>query len=412
MTVYDSGDTAWVFVCTVLVMLAVTGAALIHAGMVRRKSALHAIMLVAGAVGAVTVAWVLVGFSLAYGPDSGGGFIGGLTHAGLVDIAGNDEFSRLSIPPVALAMFHMTVAILAGAIVAGVAVERAKFGATLVFFLAWSVLVYPTVAHWVLGSGGWLREWGVLDFGSGTLVGVTAGASALALAIVLGPRREAALSGRPHSLPLALLGGGLVWAGWVGLTAGSSLQAGGEAASAALATHVAAVGGLAGWTLLEKRIGGVVTASGALWGAVSGLAAITPAAGFLDPFASLLLGFSAGVIAVLLVRGVRRHRIDDPLGAFRVHGVSAAIGMVFVGLFGRLIVGAETEPVGAMFGGGAGLVGKQIVAVLAVAAFAFVGTIVIAFVVRAVMGLRVTPEAEDGGIDQHQHGENAYGEPD
>src|SRR5690606_7477002 len=255
---YDSGDSAWVFACTALVLLLVVGLALFGAGIVRARNALNVILLVAAAVGAMTVAWGLVGFSLAYGPDSWSGLVGSLDHAGLVGIAQSAEFSQLSIPPIGLALFHLTVALVASVVVTAVAVERVKLSALLVFMLIWSVTVYPTAAHWVLGQDGWLANWGVLDFGSGTLIGVTSAASALALTLVLG-RRRGINDARPapHSLPLALAGAGLAWVGWIGVTAGSALEAGGVAASAALATHVAAIGGLAGAVLIEKRVSGL-----------------------------------------------------------------------------------------------------------------------------------------------------------
>jgi len=372
------------------------------------------LLLVVAAVIVASVAWVFVGFSLAYGPDSFHGLFGSLEHAGLVGIADSPEFSQLSIPPIAVALFHMTVALVAATVVTGVATERMKFGAMVAFMIPWSILVYPTVAHWVLGQDGWLAEWGVLDFGSGSLVGITAGASALALTLVLGPRRDISeKQHRPHNLPLALAGAGLAWVGWIGVTAGSALEAGGVAASAALATHVAAVGGLAGYLLLEKRLTGVVTASGAAWGALAGLAAITPAAGYLDPFAAIFLGFVAGTAGVLVTTWWKKwRRADDPNGAIRIHGASAALGMIFVGLFGRLIVGTETEPIGALLAGDLVLLGKQAVAVAAVAVFAFVATWFIAFAVRASMGLRVSPETEELGIDLHQHGQGAYSQSD
>lgn len=411
---YDSGDSAWVFACTALVMLLAVGLALFHAGMGRARSSLMAIMLVIASTVGVSVAWVAVGFSLAYGPDSWNGLVGSLDHAGLVGIANSPEFSRLSIPPIGLALFHLMVAVVAAAILTGVAADRMKFGAMLAFVTVWSVLVYPTVAHWALGQDGWLVNWGVLDFGSGTLVGLTVGSSALALTLVLGPRRTV-LAGsrpRPHNLPLALAGFGLVWVGWIGVTAGSALEAGGVAASAALATHAAAVGGVMGWLLVHKRVNGAVTASGAAWGAIAGLAAITPAAGYLDPFASVFLGFVAGVVGMLLASVWPYRRADDPMGAMRVHGVSAALGMVFVGLFGRLIVADGTEPIGALLAGTPGLLGKQVVAILAVCTFAFVASWIIAATVRAFTGLRVTPDAEERGIDASHLEERAYGEAD
>lgn len=411
---YDSGDSAWVFACTALVLLLVTGLGLFNAGIGRGRSALTAIMLGVAAILVVSVAWVFVGFSLAYGPDSWAGVLGSLEHAGLVGIAESPEFAALSIPPIALALFHMTVALVAAVVVAGVAAERMKFSAMVAFMIPWSILVYPTVAHWVLGQDGWLANWGVLDFGSGTLVGITAGASALALTFVLGPRRTA-LAGRPpppHNVPLALAGMGLVWVGWIGLTAGSAFAAGGVAASAALATHVAAVGGIVGWLLVQKRLRGYVNASGAAWGALAGLAAITPAAGYLDPFASIFLGFVAGTVCVLLSEARPWRRADDPVGSIKIFGVSAALGMVFVGLFGRLITADGTEQVGALLGGDPALFGKQVVAVTVVALFAFVTSWIIAFAVRAATGLRVTPEAEEEGVDLAQLGESAYRQGD
>jgi Amt family ammonium transporter len=241
------------------------------------------------------------------------------------------------------------------------------------------------------------------------VVGVSAGASALALVLVLGPRRkwpESAL--RPHSLPLTLLGAALLWVGWFGLTAGSALSADGVAASAVLATHLAAVGGVAGWLLLEKRLNTRATARGAVSGAIAGLVAITPAAGFLDPFASLLLGFVVGGAAFLAIRIKFRFKFDDALDVVAVHYVSGVVGMLFLGLFARLIVADSTQGVGLLMSGGAAQLGKQAVAVLAVSAFAFAASWIIAMALRAIMGLRVTPEGEEQGLDFHQHGETAY----
>ncbi len=409
MPVYDTGDTAWMIVCTALVLLMVAGLALYYAGMVRSKNALGVIMYVFAAVVAVSVTWVFFGFSLAYGPDALGGFVGNLDYAGLAGVADSAVATGLDVPPIAFVTFTLMVAVFSAAVITGAAADRMKFGAMISFLALWSIVVFPVVTHWALAPGGWMVEWGVLDFAGGSLVGVSAGASALALVLVLGPRRkwpESAM--RPHSLPLTLLGAALLWIGWLGLTAGSALSADGVAASAMLATHLSAVGGVCGWLLLEKRLRGLPTARGAVSGAVSGLVAVTPAAGFLDPFASLLLGFVAGGAAFLALRIKYRWRFDDALDVVAVHYVSGVLGMLFLGLFARLIVAGGTQGVGLLMSGGAAQLGKQAVAVLAVSAFAFVASWIIAMALRAIMGLRVTPEGEEQGIDIHQHGETAY----
>jgi len=376
---------------------------------VRSKNALGMMMYVFAAMVAVSVTWVFFGFSLAYGPDALGGLIGNLDYAGLAGVSDSAVATSLDVPPIAFVTFTLMLAVFSAAVITGAAADRMKFGAMLVFLALWSVVVFPVVAHWALAPSGWMVEWGVLDFAGGTVVGVSAGASALALVLVLGPRRkwpESAM--RPHSLPLTLVGAALLWIGWLGLTAGSALSADGVAASAVLATHLAAVGAVCGWLLLEKRLSGLPTARGAVSGAVSGLVAVTPAAGFLDPFASLLLGFVAGGAAFLALRIKYRWRFDDALDVVAVHYVSGVVGMLFLGLFARLIVAGGTEGVGLLMSGGAAQLGKQAVAVLAVSVFAFVASWIIAMALRAIMGLRVTPEGEEQGIDIHQHGETAY----
>ncbi len=409
MPVYDTGDTAWIIACTALVLVMVVGLALYYAGMVRSKNALGMMMYVFAAMVAVSITWVFFGFSLAYGPDALGGFIGNLDYAGLAGLADSPVATGLEVPPIAFVTFTLMVAVFSAAVITGAAADRMKFGAMLMFLTLWSIVVFPVVAHWALAPGGWMIEWGVLDFAGGTVVGVSAGASALALVLVLGPRRhwpESAM--RPHSLPLTLLGAALLWIGWLGLTAGSALSADGVAASAALATHLAAVGGVSGWLLLEKRLNTHASARGAVSGAIAGLVAITPAAGFLDPFASLLLGFLAGGAAYLAIRIKFRWRFDDALDVVAVHYVSGVLGMLFLGLFARLIVADGTVGVGLLMSGGAAQLGKQAVAVLAISVFAFVASWIIAMALRAIMGLRVTPEGEEQGLDFHQHGETAY----
>jgi Amt family ammonium transporter len=407
--VYDSGDTAWIILCTALVLLMTPSIATFYAGMVRSKHALGMMMYGLAAIVSVSITWVLLGFSLAFGPQALGGFVGNLHHAGLAGLSESSTFSALNVPPIAFATFTMMIAVVSAAIITGAAADRMKFGAMLSFLALWSVGVFPVIAHWVLADDGWLAQWGVLDFAGGSVVGVSAGASALALVLVLGPRRKWQESSmRPHSLPLTLVGAALLWIGWLGLTAGSALSADGVAASAVLATHLAAVGAVAGWVLLEKRLTGSTSARGAVSGAIAGLVAVTPAAGFLDPFASLLLGFIAGGAAYLAMRIKFRFHFDDALDVVAVHLVSGTIGLLFVGLFAREIVSGGTVGVGLLSTGDASLLGKQAVAVLVVAAYSFVASAIIAMVLRAVMGLRVTPEGEEQGLDIAQHGEAAY----
>lgn len=406
---YDTGDTAWMIVCTALAILMMPGLAIFYAGMVRAKHSLGMIMYTLSAILAVSITWIFVGFTIAFGPDTGAGLLGNLDHAGLSGLAESPLFSQLSFPPIAFAMFQMMFAILAAALITGAAADRMKFGSMLAFLALWSIGVYPVIAHWAWGQGGWMADWGVLDFAGGTVVGISAGASALALVLVLGPRRDWPKTPMPpHNLPLTILGAGLLWFGWIGLNTGSALAANGIAASAALATHLSGVGGIAGWLLLEKRLTGKPTALGAAKGAVAGLVAIMPAAGYLDPFASLLLGFVAGGAAYLATKMKFRLRADDALDVVAVQYVGGVVGMLFLGLFARLIAGRGTEGVGLVYSGDAAQLGKQAVAVVAVSVFAFVASWIIAMALRAVMGLRVTPEGEEEGIDLHQHGESAY----
>ena len=406
---YDTGDTAWIILCTVLVLLMTPSIATFYAGMVRSKNALGMMMYGLASIVAVSITWVLLGFSLAFGPQALGGFVGNLDHAGFAGLSESSTFSALDVPPIAFATFTMMIAVVSATIITGAAADRMKFGAMLSFLALWSVGVFPVIAHWVLSDDGWLVQWGVLDFAGGTVVGVSAGASALALALVLGPRRKWQESSmRPHSLPLTLVGAAFLWIGWLGLTAGSALSPDGIAASAVLATHLGAVGAVAGWLLLEKRLTGSAPARGAVSGAVAGLVAMTPAAGYLDPFASLLLGFIAGGTSYLAMRIKFRLHFDDALDVVAVHLVSGVVGMLFVGFFAREIVNSGTVGVGLISTGDASLLGRQAVAVLVVAVYSFVVSAIIAMVLRAVMGLRVTPEGEEQGLDIAQHGEAAY----
>jgi Amt family ammonium transporter len=405
----DSGDTAWIIVCTALVLLMTPGLAFFYAGLVRSKHALGMIMQSFVTIAIVSVTWVLVGYSLAFDHDAFGGLIGGLDMAGLTHAEVAVPGMHLTVPPLAFVAFQLMFAILTAALISGASADRMRFGAFVTFVAIWSVVVYAPLAHWVWSPEGWLHKAGLLDFAGGTVVEICSGASALALALVIGPRRGWPREMMaPHNLPLALLGAGLLWFGWIGFNAGSALSAGYLAASAALATHLSGVGGMIGWLVLEKRLTSKATTLGAASGAVAGLVAITPAAGFLSPLPALLLGAIAGAVSLFAIRLKFRFKYDDSLDVVAVHYVGGVIGTLFVGLFAAAAVNPAVTHQGLLLGGGLTQLGRQGVGVLAATAFAFTATYAIAWALRATIGLRVTPDEEIEGLDSSQHAEAAY----
>ena len=405
----DSGDTAWVIVCTALVLLMTPGLAFFYAGMVRSKNALGIIMQNFVTIAVVSVTWVLVGYSLAFDADAGAGLVGGLHLFGLshaeVSVPGLD----LSIPPLAFLTFQMMFAILTAALLSGAVADRMRFGAFVTFIAIWSVVVYAPLAHWSWSPDGWLARIGVLDFAGGTVVEICSGASALALALVIGPRRGWPREMMaPHNLPLTLLGAGLLWVGWIGFNAGSALTAGHLAASAALATHMSGVGGMIGWLVIEKRLTGKATTLGGVSGAVAGLVAVTPAAGYLSALPALLLGVTAGIVCLFAIRLKFRFRYDDSLDVVAIHYVGGLIGMLFIGLLAATAVNPAVVHQGLLMGDGLGQLGRQVIGIMAATAFAFSATYLIAWALRATIGLRVTPDEEAEGLDASQHAETAY----
>lgn len=405
----DSGDTAWIIVCTALVLLMTPGLAFFYAGLVRSKHALGMIMQSFVTIAIVSVTWVLVGYSLAFDHDAFGGLIGGFDMAGLTHAEVAVPGMHLTVPPLAFVAFQLMFAILTAALISGASADRMRFGAFVTFITIWSVVVYAPLAHWAWSPQGWLHKVGLLDFAGGTVVEICSGASALALALVIGPRRGWPREMMaPHNLPLALLGAGLLWFGWIGFNAGSALSAGYLAASAALATHLSGVGGMIGWLVLEKRLTSKATTLGAASGAVAGLVAITPAAGFLSPLPALLLGVIAGAVSLFAIRLKFRFKYDDSLDVVAVHYVGGVIGTLFVGLFAAAAVNPAVTHQGLLLGGGLTQLGRQGVGVLAATAFAFTATYAIAWVLRATIGLRVTPDEETEGLDSSQHAEAAY----
>ena len=403
----NSGDTAWLLVSTALVMLMTPALALFYGGMVRRKNVLSTIMMSFAILPLVSVLWVIYGYTLSFGPDSGG-VIGSLNWLGLMGV-GQEPSSvyATTVPHLAFMMFQATFAIITVALITGAVVERIKFGALLIFSTLWLTLVYCPVAHWVWGSGGWLGKLGTLDFAGGVVVHVSAGISALALALVLGPRKgfKERIPMEPNNIPMVVLGAALLWFGWFGFNAGSAVTAGGLASNAFAATNIAGASGALIWMLLSW-INRRPSVLGAATGAVVGLASITPAAGFVQPIYGIPIGAIGAALAyyVMLWR-VKTNRLDESLDVLACHGVGGTWGTIATGIFAAGIVG-----------GAKGLIdgnGKQVLIQMAAIAvtipFAFSITWFLAKLVDATVGLRVTPEEEIVGLDISQHGERAYG---
>jgi len=402
----SAADTAWVLISAALVMLMIPGLALFYGGLVRSRSSLNTFMMSLAPIGFVTLQWVLVGYSLAFAP--GTSWLGGLSWAGFggVGVAPNATYAP-TIPHLAFAAFQAMFATITVALIAGAVVERLKFRAYLAFIVLWATLVYDPLAHWVWGDGGWLKALGALDFAGGTVVHVSAGASALVAALVLGRRQDA---GRavivPHNVPFTLVGAGLLWFGWFGFNAGSALAVGELATTAFVATHIAAASALATWVILDLVIAGRATAVGAATGAVVGLVAITPAAGFVTPLSAMAIGALGASASFAAMQWRAKTRIDDALDVFACHGVGGVVGALLTGVFASKAV----NPAGAdgLLLGNPGLVLTQLLAVVATIVLAGGMTFVVLHAIRAVMGLRVPIGAELRGLDVSEHGEAAY----
>ncbi len=403
----NAADTAFVLFSAALVMLMTPGLALFYGGLVRSKNVLGTIMQNFFLLGVVGVQWALIGYSLAFGPDIGG-IIGSLKYLGLSGV-GPEPFEAYSktIPHAAFMIFQAMFAIITPALITGAWAERLKFSSFLVFVLLWATLVYDPVAHWVWGDGGWLKTLGALDFAGGTVVHINAGIAALAAALVIGKRegygREAII---PHNLPMTVLGAGLLWFGWFGFNAGSALAADGLATSAFIATHLATCAAVLAWCGAEWVIRGKPTTLGAASGAVAGLVAVTPAAGFVGPMSAILIGIGAGILCYLAVLAKPRLGYDDSLDVVGVHGVGGVWGALATGLFASKAVNAAGAD-GLFFGNPAQL-GIQALAVLVTLVYSFVLSWVLLKLVDALMGLRVSREEEVAGLDLTEHSESGY----
>jgi Amt family ammonium transporter len=404
----NTGDTAWILISSALVMLMTPGLALFYGGMVRRKNLLSTIMMSFACLGLVGLLWVLYGYSLSFGTDYGG-FIGGLNFLGLMNVGqGPSPVYATTVPHLAFMIFQAMFAIITVALITGAIVERVKFSALLIFSVLWLTVIYLPTAHWVWGSGGWLAKLGALDFAGGTVVHINAGVSALALVMLLGRRRG--FPGdimEPNNIPMVVLGAGLLWFGWFGFNAGSALTSGGLAASAFVATNTAAAAAAFVWMIISW-IHRRPTVLGTVTGAVVGLVAITPAAGFVTPIAGIAIGGIAAVISYygMLLLKIKRG-VDDSLDVFACHGLGGIWGALATGIFATAAVNSAVAD-GLLYGNAMQLL-KQLAGVLSVGGFAFIGTLVLGKLVDVTIGLRVGQSEETVGLDLSQHGERAYG---
>ncbi len=403
----NAADTAWVLVSSALVLVMTPALGFFYGGMVRRKNATATIVQSFIVIALVTVQWMLWGYSLAFGPDKGG-IIGGLEWLGLkgVGLAPNADYAP-TIPHQAFMIFQLMFAVITPALITGAFAERMKFRTFLIFILLWATVVYDPVVHWVWGSGGWLRNLGVLDFAGGTTVHITSGFAALAAALVvkkrLGYQKEVI---EPHNVPFIILGAGILWFGWFGFNAGSALASGALATSTFVATHAAGAMGALTWMTLSWWRGGKPSAVGMVSGAVVGLAAVTPASGFIEPPAAFLIGLGAGIFCFLGCQLRARLGFDDSLDVFGCHGIGGTWGTIAAGLFATVAVNAAGA--NGLFEGNAHQLLVQVIAVAVTAAYSFVLTFVILKVLDRSMGLNVPAEEEQSGLDASQHGEQAY----
>ncbi len=405
----NSGDTAWVLISTALVMLMTfPGLALFYGGLVRRKNVLATIMQSFFVLCLISIQWVLFGYSLAFGPDKGH-FIGSLAWFGLkgVTMAPNPAYAS-TIPHLLFMIYQMMFAVITPGLITGAFAERMKFSTYVIFTLLWATLVYDPICHWVWGDGGWLRNKGALDFAGGTVVHISSGISALVCALYIGKRRGYGQEPMPpHNLPLCLIGAALLWFGWFGFNAGSALAANELAVSAFIATNTAAAAAALTWMFIEWKVTGKPTILGGATGAVAGLVVITPAAGFVSPLSSILIGAVAGSVCYTSVAVIKlKFGYDDSLDAFGVHGVGGTVGALATGLFAQKIINAAGNN-GLFFGNPSQFI-IQATGVLATMAYAVVVTFILLKTLDAVMGLRVEDEEEVIGLDITQHEESAY----
>jgi ammonium transporter, Amt family len=403
----NSGDTAWMLMSTALVMIMLPGLALFYGGLVRRKNVLSTIMHSFFGLAIVSVVWVLVGFSLAFGPDANGmGLIGNLDFVGFMNVGLEPStVYATTIPFVLFAGFQMMFAAITPALITGAFAERKRFASFVLFTILWSVLVYSPVAHWVWATDGWLFKLGALDFAGGTVVHASSGLSALIVALLIGKRVADAEKIEPHDIPMTVLGAGLLWFGWFGFNAGSALAANDLAASAFIVTNTAAAAATLTWVGASYLHHRKVSVVGAACGAVAGLVAVTPASGFVTPGGAILIGLAAGGLCYSATLLRERLKIDDALDVFAVHGVGGVFGAVATGVLATSVIQPSFR---GLIDGNPGQVVTQIVAIGATIAYAVIATFVIVKVVNAILGIRISARDEELGLDLSTHGEVAY----
>ncbi|HEX8803205.1 MAG TPA: ammonium transporter [Acidimicrobiales bacterium] len=408
----SAADTAWMLTASALVLIMTPGLAFFYGGMVRAKNVLGMLMQNVFAMGLMAILWAVVVFSLAFADAGNGGVLGNLDHAFMRDVGPalptGDFLGVLHIPLVLFCAYQMTFAIITPALITGATADRLRFPAYALFIALWLVLVYGPVAHWVFG-GGFLADMGALDFAGGAVVHINAGAAALAVVWLIGPRRgypETPMP--PHDLPMTVLGTGILWFGWAGFNAGSALAASGVAAQAIMNTFLAASAAMLGWLVVERWRGGHATTLGAASGAVAGLVAITPCAGYVGGMAPIYIGAIAGAVCYLALGLKKALRLDDSLDVIAVHLVGGLVGSILLGFFADASINEAVEHEGLFLGGGGSLLQDQVVASLVTLAYSFAASLAIAKVIDLVVGLRVDDAAEDEGLDLSQHAETAY----
>ena len=404
----NSGDTAWILVSAALVLLMTPGLAFFYGGLVRHTEVVNTLKMSFIAMAVIAIEWAVVGYSLSFSINNA--FIGGLDFVGLNGV-GPEPMSTYAptIPHSAFMLFQMMFAVITPALISGAIVGRMKFKAYVLFITAWSLVVYNPLAHWVWGSGGWLRELGSLDFAGGTVVHISAGVSAVVAAWILGPRpNERNVESQPHNIPFVILGCSLLWFGWFGFNAGSALSASGLASHAIVTTLLSAAAATVVWTMLEMATKGKASSVGAAIGAVVGLVAITPACGFVTPLAAIAIGAIGSVSSFLCLRLLNRSSVDDTLDVFACHGVGGIVGALLTGVFATKTVNEAGGD--GLISGNWELILAQLISVFAACGLAAGGTAVVMFAVKLIVGLRPSDDqlALNKGIDRVEHGEEAY----
>ncbi len=409
---FEPGDTAWVMICAALVLFMTPGLAFFYGGMVSARNVLTMLMQNFIALGIITVTWVIFGYSIAFGHDGPLGLFGTMGLFGLNDLENGPSPAMhvlqpgVAIPALAFVAYQMMFAVITPVLATGAVADRMKFAGWAVLLTVWSLIVYAPVAHWLFAPSGWLTSWGAEDWAGGLVVHASAGSAALAIMLVVGRRRSANGPNKPFNVPLVMVGVAILWFGWFGFNAGDGLAADGVAAQAVINTAIGAATGMLAWLFMEKLKTGKPTILGGGCGAIAGLATITPGAGYVHVTAALAIGLIAGIVCYLALHLKTWFRFDDALDVIAVHFIGGIIGTLLVGFFGEYAVN-QIGTDGLLHGGGWSLLGKQAVACVAVVAFSFVLTLIIAKLVDMTMGLKADPDTEDH-LDQDQQASDAY----